>query len=86
MNYRNRFWQHFESDIIWEHYFNGYPALMLDQCYNKEGYTVKFCDKNKYEMVGLNEKQKYISLQSSIRSTSQNVTAYKSLIITMYNI
>jgi ankyrin repeat protein len=40
MNYRNRFWQHFESDIIWEHYFNGYPALMLDRCYNKEGYNL----------------------------------------------
>jgi hypothetical protein len=40
MNYRNRFWQHFESDTVWENYFKGYPALMLDHCYNKEGYNL----------------------------------------------
>jgi ankyrin repeat protein len=40
MNYRNRFWQHFESDTVWENYFKGYPALMLDNCYNKEGYNL----------------------------------------------
>jgi hypothetical protein len=40
MNYRNRFRQHFESDTVWEHYFEGYPALMLDRCYKKEGYNL----------------------------------------------
>ena len=40
MNYRNRFRQHFESDTVWEHYFEGYPTLMLDRCYKKEGYNL----------------------------------------------
>jgi hypothetical protein len=64
MNYRNRFRQHFESDTVWEHYFEGYPALMLDRCYKKEGYNLLHKVVNRYKDIN-KDKSNYFQFMSS---------------------